>query len=206
MTTRKDDILAFLKARDQATLGEIAEALGLTKQGALRHLDGLQHLGLVEHQAAAHAGPGRPEHVYRLGDAASERFLNGHRELAGELVSFIDREDLRRFFEDRAARLEQEYAARLEGLNLEDRVRELARLATDHGHMAEVVGIEDGALGIRHHNCPIADVAGATGHPCQAELAMYGRLLGLEVDRTSWIAESAPNCTYVIKKLKVQSV
>ena len=193
--------MAFLKARDTASLAEIAESLGLSKQGALRHLDRLQEAGQVARHVAQHAGPGRPEHVYRLAAGASTRFQTGHRELAGELVGFLDHDQLERFFQDRAARLEADYAPRLAGLTLEQRVTELARLASEHGHMAEVVNSDQG-LAIRHHNCPIADVAEATGHPCQAELGMYGRLLGVEVDRTSWIVDAAPSCTYLVKGLK----
>ena len=65
--------------------------------------------------------------------------------------------------------------------------------------MSEVVEIGDGSFEIRHCNCPIADVAAATGHPCRHEKSMYGRLLGAEVERTSWAATADPTCTYVIK-------
>ena len=66
-------------------------------------------------------------------------------------------------------------------MSLEGRVGEVARLATEHGHMAEVVPAGEGAYAIKQHNCPIADVAGLTGHPCQAEQALYRRLLGADV-------------------------
>lgn len=200
MESRREAILAFLKTRGHATLGEIAIHLEVSKQGALRHLEALQAEGLATAAAAAAHGPGRPESVYRLTPAAGEHFPDGHRALTGELVDFMTQSQLERFFEARAARLEAEYAPRLAGLDFESRVRELARLATEHGHMAEVVEAGDGGLAIRHCNCPIQDVASRTGLPCVNEQQMYERLLGTPVARTTWMADAADDCTYVMKE------
>ena len=200
MESKREAILAFLKMHGQATLGEIASHLEVSKQGALRHLESLESAGLATVAPAPTHGPGRPEHVYRLTGEADAHFPDGHRELTGDLVDFMTTEQLKRFFERRAARLEAEYAPRLAGLDFAGRVRELARLATEHGHMAEVVELGDGGLAIRHCNCPIQDVAARTGLPCINEQQMYERLLGGEVRRTTWMAEAADDCTYVTKE------
>jgi len=205
--SKRGAILAFLKARGHATLGEVATHLEVSKQGALRHLEALEASGLAVVAAPAEAHRrGRPENVYRLTPAAGEHFPDGHRELTGELVDFMTQEQLQHFFEKRAARLEAEYAPRLAGLDFEGRVRELARLATEHGHMAEVVDIGDGELAIRHCNCPIQDVAARTGLPCLNEQHMYERLLGGDVKRTTWMAEAADDCTYVMKERPARAV
>jgi DeoR family suf operon transcriptional repressor len=198
--SRRNTILAFLKTRGHATLGEIAAHLEVSKQATLRHLESLQGDGLTSMTAAPAQGPGRPEHVYRLTAAAGEHFPNGHRELSTEFVDFMTQQQLQAFFARRAARLEAEYGPRLAGLDFDARVRELARLATEHGHMAEVVEVGDGGLAIRHCNCPIQDVASRTGLPCVNEQQMYERLLGAEVERTTWMAESSDDCTYVMKE------
>src|SRR5438105_14605939 len=198
--SKRDTILAFLKTRGHATLGEIAAHLDVSKQGALRHLEALELSGMATMAPAEAHRPGRPESVYQLTPAAGERFPDGHRELTGELVDFMTQQQLQRFFERRAARLEAEYAPRLAGLDFEARVHELARLATEHGHMAEVVELGEGGLAIRHCNCPIQDVAARTGLPCLNEQQMYERLLGADVARTTWMAEAADDCTYVMKE------
>ncbi|MEO8745754.1 MAG: helix-turn-helix domain-containing protein [Candidatus Dormiibacterota bacterium] len=191
-------ILAFLKTRGHATLGEVAARLEVSKQGALRHLEMLEASGLVTAATAVPHGRGRPENVYELTPAAGSHFPDGHQELTGELVEFVSEEQLKRFFERRAARLEAEYAPRLAGLDFAARVRELARLATQHGHMAEVVELATGGLAIRHCNCPIQDVAARTGLPCLNEQQMYERLLGAPVTRSTWMAEAASDCTYEV--------
>jgi len=111
--SKREAIFAFLKTRGHATLGEIASHLEVSKQGALRHLDALATSGLVSVSTSEAHRPGRPESVYALTPAADEHFPDGHRELSGELVEFMSNEQLKRFFELRAARLEAEYAPRL---------------------------------------------------------------------------------------------
>jgi predicted ArsR family transcriptional regulator len=198
--TRKDTILAFLKKRGSATLGEIATQLEVSKQAALRHLESLEAAGLATVASAELHRRGRPESVYRLTPAAGNHFPDGHRELSAQLIELISETQLKSFFERRAARLEAEYAPRLAGLDFEGRVRELARLATEHGHMADVVGLAGGGLAIRHCNCPIQDVAARTGLPCVSEQHMYERLLGTPVSRSTWMAEAASDCTYEVKE------
>jgi len=134
--SRRETILAFLKIRGHASLGEVAAHLEISKQGALRHMEALEADGLATVAPAEEHRRGRPENVYKLTPAAHAHFPNAHRELAGDLVEFLSEEQLKRFFERRAARLEAEYAPRLAGRDFDGRVRELAKLATEHGHMA----------------------------------------------------------------------
>jgi predicted ArsR family transcriptional regulator len=195
---RKMEVLAFLKVRGKARLSEVAGSLGLTRQGALRHLEALHKQGLVEVSVAASQGRGRPGHLYALTPQASEAFPSGHRQLATELVDFMESTELERFFAARARRLEKEYSARLEGLSFEGRVRELARLARESGHMTEVVEREDGSLQLRHCNCPIQDVAARSGQPCRHEQNLYERLLGAPLARSTWVGAGDTSCTYDI--------
>src|SRR5438105_13304099 len=190
MGSRQEDVLLYLKSEGSATLNEIASALGLTKQGAFRHLSSLEGAALVT-SSARKSGRGRPAHVYSLAAAAHEHFPQGHRALAQELVAFLPAAEAKKFFKRRARALETEYGSRMRGLDFEGRVRELARLATKHGHMADVVKTEDGGYQVRHHNCPIADVAAINGHPCQVEQDMYRRLLRAPVKRDGWIPDGA---------------
>src|SRR3989454_10480773 len=102
---KRDTILAFLKTRGHATLGEIAAHLEVSKQGALRHLEALGADGLATVGPAEAHRPGRPESVYELTAAAGEHFPDGHRELTGERVAFVLPGQVKQFFERRAARV-----------------------------------------------------------------------------------------------------
>ncbi len=200
MDSRRETILAFLKTRGHASLGDVAAHLEISKQGALRHMEALEADGLATVAPAEEHRRGRPENVYTLTSAAHAHFPHAHQELATDLVEFLSEAQLKQFFERRTARLEAEYAPRLAGLDFEGRVRELAKLATEHGHMAEVVELAGGGLAIRHCNCPIQDVAARTGLPCMNEQQMYERLLGAPVTRSTWMREAAADCTYEVKE------
>src|SRR5215467_9400139 len=195
---RKHDLLTLLKVRGSAGLTEIAEHLGLSKQGALRHVEALQARGLVEVFTEPHRGRGRPANVYRLMSAAQDYFPSGYRGLAAELVDFMEVEELERFFADRARRLEAEYERRLAGLDFDERARALARLTTEQGHMTEVVERPDGGLQLRHCNCPIQEVAARGGQPCRHEQEVYERVLGTMVARSTWLGAGDASCTYDI--------
>ena len=188
----------MLKARGSGTLTEIARQLGVSKQGALRHLEALQERGLVEVTTASHHGPGRPGHVYRLTEAAREQFPSRHRELAAELVEFMTASEVERFFAQRASRIEAEYTARMTGTDLKSRARQLARATREQGHMTEVAEGPDGSLTLRHCNCPIQDVAAKTGHACRHELDIYRRVLHADVVRSSWVGAGDATCSYDI--------
>ena len=103
MDSRREVILAFLKTRGRATLGEVAVHLEVSKQAALKHLEGLLADGLAQVRHAEARGRGRPENVYTLTAAAAEHFPHSHRELAADLVEFLNEEQLARFFERRTA-------------------------------------------------------------------------------------------------------
>jgi len=198
--SRRDTILAFLKTHGHASLGDVAAHLEISKQGALRHMEALETDGLATVAPAEEHRRGRPENVYTLTPAAHAHFPHAHQELATDLVEFLSESQLKQFFERRTARLEAEYAPRLAGLDFEGRVRELAKLATEHGHMAEVVEVAGRGLAIRHCNCPIQDVAARTALPCLNEQQMYERLLGAPVTRSTWMREAAADCTYEVKE------
>lgn len=201
----KERVLRHLKLSGQSRLAEVATALGQSKQGALRHLDGLEAAGLVQHWPAGGGGagrPGRPEHVYRLTEAAADAFPSAYRELAAELAAAMSPEQLADFFERRAAARETLYRARLAGLNFEERALELSRLASEDGHMADLERLSEGLLKLRHCNCPIQEVAARTGHACQHELSMYERLLEAEVVRTSWVGAADATCSYEIRDME----
>jgi predicted ArsR family transcriptional regulator len=64
--------------------------------------------------------------------------------------------------------------------------------------MTELVKGPDGRRQLRHCNCPIQDVAARGGHACRYEQAIYRRLLGATVARSTWLGAGDNSCTYEI--------
>src|SRR5260370_14643068 len=99
MESKRETILAFLKMRGHATLGEIASQLEISKQGALRHLEALEEAGLAALGAAAPHVCGRPQRGYHLTPAGGRHLSDRHRELIAKLVHFCSEEQLQRTFQ-----------------------------------------------------------------------------------------------------------
>src|SRR3989442_4717344 len=97
--SRREIILAFLKTRGHASLGEEAAHLEVSKQAALKHLEALESDGLTTVAHAQSHGRGRPENAYSLPPAAADHFPHAHRELLAELVEYLNEEQLHRCFD-----------------------------------------------------------------------------------------------------------
>src|SRR5438132_13682855 len=86
--SRRESILAFLKTRGHASLGEVAAHLEISKQGALRHMEALELDGLATVAPAEEHRRGRPESVYPLTRAAREHFPRTDRHLPADRDEF----------------------------------------------------------------------------------------------------------------------
>ena len=58
----------------------------------------------------------------------------------------------------------------------------------------------DGTVRLQQCNCAIYGIASASSSPCEAELALFGEVLGAEVVRETHIASGDRSCTYRISE------
>ncbi len=201
--TRRE-LLVVLRKRGEARAEELASALGVTVGAVRQHLQGLAAADLVEHREER-PGPGRPRHVYRLAPAAEALFPRAYGELTVELLDYIDDEDpqmvARAFERRRRARVER-VRERLDGLDFDARVAEVARVLDEDGYLAEVEPLPDGeGWEIREHNCAILAVARRYGHACGAEIAFLREVLpDADVTRVSHILTGAHACGYEVRR------
>jgi len=195
-------LLVALRKRGEARAEELADELAITVGAVRQHLHGLAAADLVTHREER-AGPGRPRHHYRLAPAAEALFPRAYGELTVELLDYIGDEDpslvARAFERRRRARVER-VRERLEGLDFDARVAEVARVLDEDGYLAEVEPLEGGGWRILEHNCAILAVAQRYGHACGAELAFLREALpDADVTRVSHILTGAHACAYDVR-------
>lgn len=202
-------LLVALRKRGEARAEELAGELAITVGAVRQHLHGLAAADLVTHREER-VGPGRPRHLYRLAPAAEALFPRAYGELTVELLDYIGDEDpqlvARAFERRRRARVER-VRERLEGLDFDARVAEVARVLDEDGYLAEVEPLPaDPATGapegwrILEHNCAILAVAQRYGHACGAELAFLREALpDADVTRVSHILTGAHACAYDVR-------
>jgi predicted ArsR family transcriptional regulator len=184
--------------------GSIAAHLGLSRTAVVRQLATLGRAGLVTRRAVPD-GVGRPRHLYDVTPGARRLLPDGFERLARSITEAArdvgGQELLERIFAARRRRLAVDIGARLaaDGLadaDLRSRASALARIQDELGYVAEVV--DQRGLRLLQHACPILSIAETTLVACDAELRLFGDVLGANVERETHIASGGRVCTYRI--------
>ena len=195
-------IVKLLKSDGPLGSAQLAERLGLTAMAVRHHLYVLEEEGLV----AAEERPvpiGRPAKHWRLTREADRFFPEAYAELSVALVdamrdTFGD-EGLNRVLVSRCARQRSEYAKRIRPADpLEKKLKELARVRTEEGYMAEVRPEGGGSYLLVENHCPICAAANACQGFCSTELDLFRSVLGagVEVGRVEHIVSGDRRCAY----------
>ena len=196
-------LLELLKRRGEARADELAELLAVTVSAARQHLAALEAAGLVDHREQK-GTPGRPKHVYHLTDAAEELFPKSYDELATELLQFVGDEDpalLARVFERRRMVRLGKALGRIEGMDFDGRVQELAAILDDEGYLASFERLEDGSYRIQEHNCAILGVAQLSSIPCVSEIDFLREALpDATIERVAHMLGGGHVCAYRIAR------
>lgn len=194
------ELLREVKRRGEATLGELSSGFDLATETLREHLNSLTARGLVERVGRRRDGPGRPAIVYALSEPGEALFPNREGALLRELTEHLamsDREGvLEEFFERRIDRQREEAEARLEGLEGEERLREVAGILTEEGFMAEVESDGDGVARLRLCHCPLKEMVAVSKLPCRAEIGFIEELLGRSLERAEYMPDGDHSCTY----------
>ncbi len=209
METTREQILRLVRARREASIAQISEALDMSQAAVRRHLDGLRAEGLVDARLQRH-GVGRPSLAFfptELGDEAGSR---GYLHLLSRLVRGIERleasdvagstgqELLERAFAVVAEEVAAEHQVEVRGLTLEQRIREASRAL-------ESEGIVDGwqkdgdTYRLLNNECPYLRLAEMSDAPCQSDRHSIELLVGAPVDLGRRIADRQPVCEYIIR-------
>jgi DeoR family transcriptional regulator, suf operon transcriptional repressor len=198
----KRGILSVLKQAPDSSLEEIAGKLGISKVAALGHLQKLENEALLERSYRA-GKVGRPSVQFRLTPRASALFPQSYGEVSLWALEFIERKlgpaAVAELLSERAREVADRARPRLDAPALGDRVRELARIRTEGGYMAEVGSRRAGSIELLEHNCPILALAGRFPVACETERRMFSNLLQADVDVTHRVVAGDPVCRFRVR-------
>lgn len=199
-------IVKLLKTDGPLGTALLAERLGLTTMAVRLHLYALQGEGLVTAEDRP-VPVGRPAKSWRLTREADRHFPEAYAELSVALLDAMQEtfgaEGLNRVLVSRCARQREDYAKRIRAADsLEKKLKELARVRTEEGYMAEVRREEEGGgfLLVENH-CPICAAANACQGFCSTELDLFRTVLGagVEVERVEHIISGDQRCAYRVR-------
>jgi predicted ArsR family transcriptional regulator len=218
LESSREAILDILRRREGASVDELSHELGLAGATVRRHLDVLMRDGYVS-ASQVRGGMGRPRYAFSITEAGAELFPHHYvrltRRLIDEIVSLDPEETTGRqgaeladlIFEKMADRLAREYAPRISGRTIEERVRSTAKLLADEGLDFEIVSDADG-LRLFGRGCPCQRIGGLAmladeGAPhsaCDHDRRLLEQVVGAPV--TALTAEELPHdfvCGYRVE-------
>jgi len=186
-----------------STAVALADRLGLTPAAVRRHLDALVAGGTVTEGPARVVrgrtrGRGRPARVFSLSAAGHSALPHAYDDIATAALRFLaesgGEKAVRAFAERTIGELESRYRPAVDAAAPERRVQALAAALSADGYAASADAAGSGVQLCQHH-CPVQQVAAAFPQLCEAETAVFGRLLGSHVQRLATLAHGDGVCT-----------
>lgn len=173
--------LIMLLRRDERTVDELAQRLGLTDNAIRAHLTTLERDGLVRQRGVRRSGgSGKPAYIYALTPEAEQLFPRPYAAaLDGMLTTLRERlpsDQVESLLRESGRRLaEQSPAAR--GGDLRARLESAAAALNQMGGLAEVEEC-DGALSIHGSSCVLAALTPTHPEVCQLAASFVSEVAG----------------------------
>jgi predicted ArsR family transcriptional regulator len=198
-------VLAALKRRGQASIAQLARDAGVTGEAVRQHLRSLAADGYVAsgRRPAARRARGRPTASYRLTAAGEELFPKAYDALAAELLAAVDSSlgprATRRVLSALAEARVREWAPRLRGKRLEERLESLRSV---YAAGDPFMSVERSAEGLKliERNCPFLSVASRQPVLCSLTVSVLSRLLDRKVVREERFQDGAGRCVFRVRE------
>jgi predicted ArsR family transcriptional regulator len=204
-------IVKILKMQGPLDSAQLADQLGLTPMAVRQHLYALQNEGHVESEERP-VPIGRPAKHWRLTREADQLFPEAYAELNVSLIEALrdtfGEEGLDQVLVSRCAQQRKDYAERIRPTDsLEKKLKELARVRTEEGYMAEVGSEKDGSYLFVENHCPICAAANSCQGFCSTELDLFRSVLGegVVVERQEHIVSGDRRCAYRVTPTTIKS-
>ncbi|HET6568764.1 MAG TPA: ArsR family transcriptional regulator [Rhodothermales bacterium] len=169
--------------RSDATIGDMAKALGLTDNAVRVHIANLERDGLVQ-QAGQRRGIRRPEYVYALTTEAEHLFPKAYGLLLAHFLDVLSEKIGPEHSDDVVLEVGRRVVAGLPapapGTSREERLQHAIGVIEALGGLAEPRR-DNGAWTIEGHKCPLGQVT--DGHPevCRMAEFILSEITGLPI-------------------------
>lgn len=193
-------IMQFLKRRGEATASELAEHLGITREGARQQLQLLEEDGWIARGAMqATEGAGRPAVTYQITPAGDHLFPKSYDALSMTLVDAVAEqlgpEALARLLEALTEQQVKHWEPKLAGLALPERIKALKGIYFEEDPHTAVRKDARGWV-LVERNCPYLNVALQRPQLCSVTVNTLIRLLGVRVVREERFQNGDRRCVF----------
>ena len=207
----KKKILWYIKVMQQAGLEELSKVLKISRMAVHKHLNILLKKGFVEPIHIREGNVGRPKIFYQLTRNSKTIFPRSYSIIASSAFDYIEKrmgkEGIMDLLGERQAQLFLQYNQRLNSLEFEDKIKELAKIRDEEGYIAESKKINkkdqrNGTYELLEYNCPILQVAEKHWEACVIETELFKKILDGEIETSHTAAKGDAICRFIIKPNK----
>jgi predicted ArsR family transcriptional regulator len=197
-------IIELLKEKEEATVDSLAAKVNMTPMAVRYHLNVLQANNLITSPAVRHqSGPGRPQQVYRLTEAADELFPEDYHSLTNylldELNVQLEKKQLAKIFSNIADRLASEAPHPKKGQTFEERLDEVIAFLSRKGFVIDWEANGE-FYEIHTHSCPYRHVVRGHREICSLDRQVISTMLNVTPTRLACFATGDDYCTYQVSK------
>ncbi len=184
MTKTEHRIIAALR-RNPATIAELSNELGLSRNAIVFQLGQMEASGLVSRGPTRHAKrAGKPAVVYVAVEGREDSMSNAYRDFSALLVDEASRQlsppAMKQLMKKVGKRIAKN-AAIDKQLSLAERLN-AARLVADKLGAATELHEEGGSHVIQSHNCPLASAVRSDSCVCRVVASFFSEATGCKVE------------------------
>ncbi len=206
----RQEILTAIKMHGPLTADELSGILGISPVAVRQHLTMLQSDGHIATHIERRS-MGRPAHRFVLTREGDESFPRKYDvlliQLLDELRMMSGQDAVSALFEARRKRLMESMQTRLAGKSLRERVKEITKIHSEMGFMANLQETNGNFL-LSVHNCIFCNIAHSYPMVCEHQMQIYKDIIGeqAKVIRTMHILDGDSYCSFRIEPAETVSM
>src|SRR4051812_5242286 len=177
----------LLEHKAGRTLDELVGLVGLSRTAINQHLISLERDGCIRKAAPRKTG-GRPQHVYVLTEAGTNRFPKQYSWFSKLLIRTLrerfGEEEASRYMYDLGVKMSADLIPRLVGKNRVERIAEIVQIMNETGFVARTVSPNgaDKLPRVECKNCVYHDLSKDYPEVCRFDVGFLSGLMGAEVE------------------------
>lgn len=204
MNDTRQQIITYIKEKNQATVDELAAFMRITPMTVRYHLNVLQRDNFITRSTVRQTtGRGRPQQVYTLTKTADELFPVDYYSLTDYLLDELNvqlgTERVDELFSNIADRLAQEVPPSRKNQTTEERLDEIKLFLEAKGFVVDWESQEDGYM-IHAYSCPYRQIAKSHKQVCLLDKQIISTMLNTTPTRVACLTAGDSHCIYQVSK------
>lgn len=198
--TRQRLLGMLLRHKAGLTIDELGEKLAISRNAVQQHLSSLERDALIV-TGEVRRGVGRPSRVYILTPLGAEQFPRQYSLLSGLVLTALRElhgpEGIALLLRQIANRLSEQFAPRIQGNAVAERVEAVTGVLNELGYVAQMETVEQG-MSITAINCVYHHLASEFPEVCQLDIDLIQQLTGSPVEHVECMVRGGHCCRFLL--------